>query len=206
MTAGTTDEDVDELEIVPITSDRLPDLDELLARGDPRTCQCAWMRLTNAEFARGSPDDRRAVHHSAIRAAEAAGRSAGLLAYRNGTAIGWVSFDERDEFDRVGTSSARRAADDAPAWAVVCFVVAARARRHGVAGRLLDAAVEYCSAHGAPALEAYPTTTTGRRSNDLWRGTVGMFERAGFTQVAVRSPSASADRPVMRRPTKGSPR
>ena len=186
------------LDIVPITSDRLADLDALLARGDPRTCQCAWMRLTNAEYERLSPDERRAVHHAAIRTAEAEGRAAGLLAYRQDVAVGWVSFDRREEFRRVAASAVRRAVDDSPAWSVVCFVVAARSRRIGVAARLLDSAVRSCAGAGAPALEAYPTAS-GRSGNDLWRGTVGMFERAGFTRVAVRSRMASVDRPVMRR-------
>lgn len=187
-----------DIDIVPITGACLADLDELLARGDPRTCQCAWMRLTNAEYAPMSPDDRRSVHHAAIVAAEADGRAAGLLAYRDGAAVGWVSFGPRDEFERIAASRARQADDDLPAWSVVCFVVAAGARRHGVAGRLLDAAIDYGLAHGAPMLEGYPVTT-GRRSNDLWRGTVGMFQRSGFTAVEVRSRASSPDRPIMRR-------
>ncbi len=187
----------DGIEIVPITPDRIADLDALLARGDPRTCQCAWMRLTNAEFARLSPDERRSVHHGAIRDATADGRAAGLLAYRDDVAVGWVSFGPRDEFARVA-ASATGPTDDVPAWSVVCFVVAARARRHGVAGRLLDAAVDYGERHGVPVLEGYPTTT-GKRSNDLWRGTVGMFARAGFIPVEVRARRASPERPVMRR-------
>lgn len=194
----TADADpADDIEIAPITCDRLADLDALLSKGDPRTCQCAWMRLTNAEFAPLSADERRSLHHAAIRAAEAEGRAAGLLAYREGSAVGWVSFGWRDEFERVSASPARQAADDVPAWSVVCFVVSARARRHGVASRLLDAAVDYAREHGAPAVEGYPTAT-GRRSNDLWRGTVGMFDRAGFTPIAVRTRLGSPDRPVMR--------
>ena len=49
-------------------------------------------------------------------------------------------------------------------WWVVCFVVASRARRRGVASALLAAAVDYAAAHGAPAIEGYPIDVLG----DVW--------------------------------------
>jgi GNAT superfamily N-acetyltransferase len=188
-----------------VTPDHAADLDALFASGDPRDCQCAYMRLANAAWTAAAPPERRAEHLRAIAAATAAGRAAGLLAYRDDAPVGWVSFDLRPAYGRLSSSSLLRPVDDRAVWSVVCFVVAARARRTGLAGRLLEQAVAYARAHGARLLEAYPvdtaaSTTSTRSSADLWRGTVGMFEGAGFRTVEVRQRSATGPpAPIMRR-------
>jgi GNAT superfamily N-acetyltransferase len=191
--------------IDPVTPTNAGDLDALFATGDPRTCQCAFVRLSNADWSAAKVVDRRTVHHRAIAAAAEDGRSAGLIAYHDGEPVGWVSFDRRESYGRLGSSRVLRPVDDRPVWAVVCFVVAARARRSGLAGRLLEATIDYARASGARLLEAYPVDTavptpSKRSSSDLWRGTVSMFERAGFTTVEVRRQSAGAPpTPIMRR-------
>jgi GNAT superfamily N-acetyltransferase len=93
--------------------------------------------------------------------------------------------------------------DDTPVWSIVCFVVGRRSRGQGVAKALLDAAVHYARDHGATTLEAYPVDLAdGERiaSASVYRGTVAMFERAGF-EVAERrrAPGAKTERPIMRR-------
>lgn len=192
------------LRIEPVTPENAGDLDVLFATGDPRSCQCAFMRLTNAEWS-SSPTANRAVHRRAIAEATADGRSAGLIAYRDDAPVGWVSFDEREAYDRLDSSHLLRPVDDRPVWSVVCFVVAAAARRTGVAEQLLGATLDYARDHGVRLLESYPVdvatpTRTKRSSADLWRGTVPMFERAGFTTVDVRRQNASSPlRPIMRR-------
>ena len=84
----------------------------------------------------------------------------------------------------------------------MCFVVSRRARRQGVAGLLLDAAVDYAGAHGATMLEAYPVDTAGEKiaSANAYHGTLRMFERAGFTVVERRQwNTTSPVRPIVRR-------
>src|SRR5918997_1389614 len=95
---------VADLRIVPITPARLGDLDTLFARGDPRTCQCAYLRLTHADYAHTSPAEHRDVHHRAVRRAARAKRAAGLIAYDDGAPVGWVSFGPREEFARIVAS------------------------------------------------------------------------------------------------------
>jgi GNAT superfamily N-acetyltransferase len=191
------------LEIVPVTPERIGDLDTLFATGDPRDCQCAFVRLTNAEWSASTPAANRAVHLRALEAAADDGRAAGLIAYRDGAPVGWVSFDRRDAYGRLRSSPLYRPVDDKPVWSVVCFVVAAAARRTGVAATLLDATVRYAREHGARILESYPVDVSAglkRSSAALWRGTVPMFEKAGFQVVEVRRQHASApSRPIMRR-------
>ena len=69
---------VAELRIVPIIPARLGELDTLFARADPRTCQCAFLRLTHSDYAHTSPAEHREVHHRAVRRAARAKRSAGF--------------------------------------------------------------------------------------------------------------------------------
>lgn len=82
-------------------------------------------------------------------------------------------------------------------WAVTCFFVAKDARGHGVTTALLDAAVAYAKRNGALALEAYPNDVGEERPADasMWRGSLALFERAGFEVVARRKPA----RPIVRK-------
>ena len=92
--------------------------------------------------------------------------------------------------------------DDRPVWSIVCFVVGRMARGTGVASALLEAAVAYARVHGATLLEAYPVETGGGRipSANAYMGTLGMFERAGFTVAERRQWNrATAVRPIVRR-------
>ncbi|HEY3522316.1 MAG TPA: GNAT family N-acetyltransferase, partial [Candidatus Limnocylindrales bacterium] len=88
-----------------------------------------------------------------------------------------------------------------PVWSIVCFVVSRRARRRGIAARLLDAAVEYARSQGAPALEAYPVDTTEGRPTaaTLYTGPLSTFLRAGFIVAReVASPRATVTRTIVR--------
>lgn len=192
---------MDELRIEPATAENASDLDELFARGDPRSCHCAWMRFPNSEYRHLDTAAKRAANHEAIATAEGEGRAAGLIAYRGDRAVGWVNFDERERYGRITGSALLRPSDEVPAWSIVCFVVAPGERGKGLAGELLDAAVEYAAAHGATVLEGYPVEAEpSKSSNSLWHGTVSMFERAGFTTVEVRRHNrATKPRPIVRR-------
>jgi GNAT superfamily N-acetyltransferase len=72
-------------------------------------------------------------------------------------------------------------------WAVTCFVTRKGYRRQGISTVLARAAVGFARDRGATAVEGYPLLprTEGRvGSGDLYVGTVGMFESAGFTEVS----------------------
>jgi ribosomal protein S18 acetylase RimI-like enzyme len=79
---------------------------------------------------------------------------------------------------------------------ITCFTIDRRHRRRGVAAVLLDAAVDFAQERGAEVVEAYPIDTAGakRSSAELYTGTLAMFERAGFEEVARRG-----GRPIVRR-------
>ena len=91
--------------------------------------------------------------------------------------------------------------DERPTWSIVCFVVSKQARGRGVARAMLDAAIRHARANGATLLEAYPVDTAGERvpAANAYRGTLRMFQAAGFTEVARRrANAASPDRPIVR--------
>ncbi len=77
-----------DLRIVPVTPSHFGDLDELFARGYPRTCQCAYVRLTSHDYTHSGPAERKSVHHEAIRRASEQGRAAGMIAYHDAGPVG----------------------------------------------------------------------------------------------------------------------
>jgi len=194
-----------ELEIVPLTPARLPDLAALFGQGgDPRDCWCSFWR-TRQEWpvkleARIAAN--RAVLEDAVRRLQAEDRAPGLVAYRGAEAVGWISLGPRTDYERLEHSTVLARIDDKPVWSVVCFVVGRRSRGRGVAKAMLDAAIAYARGHGATLIEAYPTDTHGKRISaaDAYRGTLSMFERAGFEVAARRQANATSPvRPIVRR-------
>jgi len=192
-----------DLEIHPLTPKRLPDLAALFGQGgDPKWCWCSFFRLRNSGFVNASAATNRAVLEGAVETTAGEGRAPGLVAYRDGAAIGWVSLGPRDDYERLQHSRVLAPLDDRPVWSIVCFVVARTARRQGVARALLEAAVAYAAEHGATLLEAYPVETDGKRipSANAFKGTLGMFENAGFEVAAWRQHNRTTPvHPIVRR-------
>ena len=191
------------IDIQPLSPERLPDLAALFDQGgDPKWCWCAWYRVRSIDFATATREGNRRVLEGAVRAAAAEGRNPGLVAYRDGEAVGWVSVGPRDDYDRLQHSKVLGPVDDRPVWSIVCFVVAKNARGEGVARALLEAAVDYARDHGATLVEAYPVETDGGRvpAAQAFKGTLGMFESAGFDVVERRRANATSPvRPIVRR-------
>lgn len=179
-------------EILPVTADRWSDLQELFgASGAYSNCWCTWWRQKGSDFSRGC--ERRGAGNRALMASlVAAGDEPGLIAYRDGKPVGWVSVAPRPQFGRVLRSPVLRPqpqdADDATTWSIVCFWMPRAERGRGLATALLDAAVAHAAKRGASQVEAYPIDTAGGRqaSATLFTGTLGMFRRAGFREVERR--------------------
>jgi GNAT superfamily N-acetyltransferase len=130
------------------------------------------------------------------------GPAPGLLAYRDGVPVGWVSLGPRESYARLEASRIRPRLDEVPVWSIVCFVVARTERRQGVARRLLDVAVDYAWDHGAPALEAYPVDSGGAKvgAGVAYTGLLSTFEAAGFRVAReIDSPQATVRRVIVRR-------
>ena len=187
------------LDLVPLTSRRWEDFEAVfrapgcsVARG----CWCMYYRLSGERSGWPTGGARAEANRHAMKSLVDGGEATGLIGYRDGVPVGWISLGPRERYRKLERSPVMRAVDDKPVWSVICFVVPAEHRGQGVAKALLKGAIGWARKQGARILEAYPVDRKGRtRDDSLWFGTRGMFEEAGFEVVARRKPG----RPVMRR-------
>lgn len=148
--------------------------------GAQRGCWCMHWRLPSTEFEANAPPDNR----TALRAAVDAGRPIGLLGYADGEPLAWCALAPTVDYARVLRSRLLAPADGehATTWSVPCVFILGGHRRRGLAGLMLHGAVRFARAAGIAELEGYPVDTEGgRRPGDIHSGTIGLFERAGFT-------------------------
>ena len=186
--------------IEPLSATTWPALEAFFRQGgDPRWCWCQYWRLRSKDFAALRVPQLR----DRLRSAADGPHSPGLVALRDGAAVGWVSVGPRAAFERIERSRVIPRVDDAPTWSIVCFAVAGSARGEGVGAALLDAAVAFASANGATTIEAYPVDLPAGGAlhpEAAFTGTLAMFERAGF-RVASETTSTAGGHPrvVVRR-------
>ena len=177
------------LEIHPVSADRWQDLAAFFGpSGAFSNCWCTWWRQTAADFSHGI-EEHGAGNRSLMHELVEAGSEPGLLAYRDGTPVGWISVAPRPQYGRILRSrrigpSPEEAADER-VWSVVCFWIPRGERGKGVANELLKGAIKHAKERGASHLEAYPVDTAGGRhpAANLFTGTLAMFQRAGFHEV-----------------------
>jgi GNAT superfamily N-acetyltransferase len=110
-----------------------------------------------------------------------------VIAYLGEEPVGWCGLGPRAAMPRLVGSRTIPQVDDAAPWSIGCFVVRPGYRRRGVARALLDGAVAYARASGAPCVEAYPIDPAGARVSASFGyvGFTSMFEAAGFRRVLL---------------------
>lgn len=186
------------MEIRPLSAATWPALGQLFATGDPKWCWCMFWRKPGSNWSNTTAEDNRA----SLEALAGDDPAPGLVALREGVAVGWVGLGPRSSFGRLERSRTIPQLPGDDVWAVNCFVVARGARRSGVATALLAAAVDYAHEHGARVIEGYPVDTAGAKitSASGYTGTLSMFERAGFRIAAdtTSKPQAGMFRKVVR--------
>jgi len=177
--------------VEPATPERFDDIEYAFADGgDGAACQCMWWLLTGRDFESATVGERTGMFRAEIEA----GPPPGLVAYVDGTPAGWVRVGPRIRQPRLARTRNYAASpipfDDPDVWAVSCFVVRRDFRGQGVSTRLLDAAVDYARGGGARIVEAYPIDVAVKKTpvNDLYHGTLSIFENAGFQEVARPKP------------------
>ena len=181
------------LEVVPATADRWDDVVTLFEGDTALGCWCQYWRQSSSAYSAGGPGSGRRT--SAPRCAQDR-RPRASSPYLDGEPVGWCGFGPRTSLERLVRSRTIPAIDDVPVWSIVCFKVRPGYRRRGVAKALLDGAIAYARANGAPAIEAYPIDPEGRRLDVAFSyvGFTSMFETAGFRRV-VETAARSAGRP-----------
>jgi len=151
-------------------------------------------RITRKKFESHKGDGNR----RSMKRIVAAGKVPGILAYHEGRAIGWCSIAPRSEFPALARSRILQPVDAQPCWSVSCLFVERSYRNKGISTKLLRAAARYAKSRGARLIEGYPVEPTSAREIPpvfAWTGISSSFARAGFKEVARRSPT----RPIMRK-------
>jgi len=181
------------LTIHPLTPNRWDDFEALFGKsGACAGCWCTWWRMGQSEWlaTKGQGTKRR------MRAVVENGAPPGLLAYAGDEAVGWCALAPREDYPRLSRSKILAPVDDTHVWSVTCFFVRRDWRRQGVTVALLKEAVRWVAKRGGTIVEGYPTDTDKEQPGAfVFHGLLGAFRRAGFHEVARRSPS----RPIVRK-------
>ncbi len=183
----------DKLEIHPVTPERWEDLELLFGpRGAIGGCWCMWWRIKRKEFEEQQGDG----NHQAMCEIVQSGRVPGILAYSEEVPVAWCSVAPREDFSVLDRSHVLKRVDDQPVWSVVCFFIAKEFRHQGMSARMLAEAIDYAAEQGAQIVEGYPIAPKKDQAPDIYAftGLLSTFEKAGFEEVARRSPT----RPIMR--------
>jgi GNAT superfamily N-acetyltransferase len=142
------------------------------------------------ERACGSRENR-----PAMIAKVSAGEIDGLLARRAGEIVGWLHFGPASRFHSPwGTAFPPAPGTEADAHrdaAIVCFLVAATARRSGVARGMLRAALDELRARGFTSVSARAAGEACEGDGEQFTGPLALYLSEGFTIA----------RPDPRRPT-----
>jgi len=175
------------IRIVPVTPAHWPDLETLFGeKGACAGCWCMWMRLPLAEFRRGKGEGNRRALRALV-----AKRPPGLLAYAGSEPVGWVATAPREEYVRLERSRVLAPVAGERVWSAPCFFVARSHRSAGLTAALLEAAAAFAAKQGARAIEGYPNANRAERQPAafVWSGFESTFKRAGFREIARRSPA-----------------
>jgi GNAT superfamily N-acetyltransferase len=182
---------MNELDIRPATAELWPALEDLFGKhGASNGCWCMYWRIP-AYGSRPGAENRRD-----LRAIVERGPPPGLLAFSGELAVGWCQLTPRTDIPQVRGKRFFVAVDETPVWSISCFYVRAGWRRKGVTAALIAGAETAARAAGAPALEVYPVDPQKQvGAGNLYTGVASTFAKAGFVEVARRSPT----RPIMRK-------
>lgn len=121
------------IEVRPLNRDLLPDAEAIFDTSpETRGCSCMWFLIPVAEYHAGGPSANRRLFCDLVEASDV---PMGLLAYREGSVVGWCATGPRSRFVRalrVPSFKGRDPSEDESVWMVPCFYVRKDVRRAGV--------------------------------------------------------------------------
>lgn len=175
-------EGIGTVEIYPATPDRLDDVlhffdyEGFAGKFEWAACYCMAHHLPLDD----NPDEYcRGRNRSLIADRIRKQSTTGLLAYADGNVAAWCNASPRSAFPQY---AGRDDLDDETVGSIVCFVVAPQYRRHGLAGKLLDRALESFAVRGFSVAQAYPNKNPGD-DGSAYHGPLSMYLDAGFEEV-----------------------
>lgn len=151
-----------------------------------------WWRLKRSEYNKS----KGAGNKKKMKKIVNDGKAPGLLVYLGNEVIGWCSVAPRDDFPVLENSRVLKKVDEQKVWSIVCFYMKSSYRKKGLTPEILKEVVKYVKKKRGKIVEGYPVEP--RNSNlpsaFAWTGFASAFRKAGFEEVARRSPT----RPIMR--------
>ena len=112
-------------------------------------------------------------------------RAHASLVYDGADCVGWCQFGPTAELPRIKSLKAYEAGLQVlPDWRITCFFVGRKHRGKGVAATALQGALDEIGRLGGGVVESYPDDWPDEKLGKGFgnNGTVGMFERRGFTR------------------------
>jgi GNAT superfamily N-acetyltransferase len=184
----------DHISVVPANKATWEDIQAILGtRGYAASCQCQRFKLGPHGWTSFTRQERAATLRDQTNCGRPrARRTSGLVAYLDGTPVGWCAIEPRIAYPRLlrmrGPFKGRdEDLQDDGVWAVTCFITRAGYRRRGVTYALARAAVDFAKERGARAIEGYPMITQPDKEitwGELHVGSHWVFADAGFTEVS----------------------
>lgn len=184
--------------VVPANQASAEDLRTVFGeRGVPYDCQCQWFKFPAKQWRSMTPADKESHLWDQTHCDEPESETtSGLIAYLNGTPVGWCAVEPRTKYPRlqgmkVPWSDRDEDRDDSGVWAVTCFVVRKGYRRRGVSRALTAAAVDHARENGATAIEGYSRITVPGKEvvwGELFVGAQSTYEDCGFREVSAPTP------------------
>ena len=181
-----------DVSVIPANEASWDDLQTVFGRGAAAKCQCQRIKLGDHDWF-AMPVEERAYRLRAETDCDhpEADRTSGMVAYLDGTPVGWVAVEPRANYRRLRGSSVPWAGrsedpDDPDVWAIVCFAIRPGYRGRGLTRPLATAAVEYARGRGAKAIEGYPMLRKPGQVvswGEMNVGSRSTFIAAGFREV-----------------------
>ena len=110
------------------------------------------------------------------------GNMTGFLAFSGDKCIGWLNANDWKSYRRL-LEYVPEYIGDKKTGIVICYVIHPEFRSMGVAKALLNAALDDFKSNGYEAVMALPVGADAF-SQKMYRGTVSMYEKAGFEKIA----------------------
>ena len=181
------------LEFHPLTLSRWGDFETLFGPGGAcGGCWCMFWKKPRGQFQKDAYDKNRLDQKGILKK----GIVPGILAYFDGEPVGWCAVEPREHYPALARSRILKPVDEEPVWSITCFFVSKKYRRRGLTVSLLKEVANYVASKGGKILEGYPVEITKDKAVDafIYTGTTSAYKRAGFIELARRSPT----RPIYR--------
>lgn len=171
-----------QFDIQPLTPETWPHWASLVEANDGVWGGC-WCVAFHAEGARKftSADEARETKQALV----ARGAAHAALVLDAGEVVGWCQYGRSPELPRIKNKRAyEQGLATLPDWRITCFFTGKGHRGTGVAEAGLLGALDLIAQAGGGTVEGYPEDVAGRKVSGsfLWNGTLGLFERNGFTR------------------------